>query len=246
MARAREAMPSRHLQEVRREAPVVDPEPVTVLIADDDARFRRIFRELIDYEPDISVVAEASDGEEAIALATEHAPNVALMDIRMPNLSGIEAARVLNQIHPGTKVLMLTVSDEEIDLFEAIKAGASGYLLKDGDPDEVVRAIRQLQSGQAVLAPAMASKLMWAFKSTMREGDDPALRPLLSNRELQILQQLKVRLTTREVGEKLNIPESTVNNHVHNLLHKLHLHLRMQALVDAVRKEMLSEQDPAE
>ena len=115
--------------------------PIRVLIADDDPRFRQVIRSLLDAEDDMDVVAEASDGEEAIALTSEHAPNVVLMDIRMPKLSGLDAALVLDDIHPSAKVVMLTISDDPSDLFEAIRSGASGYLLKDTAADGVADAI---------------------------------------------------------------------------------------------------------
>jgi DNA-binding NarL/FixJ family response regulator len=205
--------------------------PVTVVIADDDATFRRFVRTLLASENDIDVVAEASDGEQVIARASEHAPNVVLMDVRMPKLSGFEAARVLNDIHPSTKVLMLTVSDEESDLFEAIKSGASGYLLKDADPGSIGDAVRRIHVGQAVVSPAVAAKLSATFAAIIRGSGREGIAPILTNREFQMLQQLGDGHATDEIARALGTSEATVNMYLYNVLHKLHRHLRLQALL---------------
>ncbi len=206
--------------------------PITVLIADDDATFRTLVRTLLAAEHDIDVVAEASDGEQVIARASEHAPNVVLMDIRMPKLSGIDAARALNDIHPSSRILMLTVSDEKTDLFEAIKAGASGYLLKDGDPGAIADAVRRLYVGQAVLAPAVAAKLIPTFAEILRGSGHEGIATLLTNREFQVLQQLGDGLRTAEIARTLGTSEATVNTYLHNVLHKLHRHLRLQSMME--------------
>jgi two-component system NarL family response regulator len=205
--------------------------PVTVLIADDDEGFRRFVRTLLASEDDIDVVAEASDGEQAISLASEHAPNVVLMDVRMPKLSGIDATRVLNEIHPSTRVLMFTVSDEESDLFEAIKSGAAGYLLKD-DPSGVGEAVRRVRVGQTVLSPGIAAKLIPTFASALRGTGPEGIAPLLTKREFQVLQQLGDGQTTTAIAESLKTSEATVNSCLYNVLHKLHRHFRVQAILE--------------
>lgn len=212
-------------------------EPIRVLIADDDELFRRVMRSVLATEDDIVVVAEASDGEEAIAMTTEHAPNVALMDVRMPQLTGIDATRALHEIHPTTRVLMLTVSDEQTDLFDAIMAGASGYLLKDLEPDQVPAAIRRTHGGQAVLAPAIAGKVIKVLTDAI--NDDHDLAPLLSSREVDVLRLLRDGLDGGQVGEKLKIPEANVHHHVHNVLSKLHTHVHLRSIVDEVRGEQV-------
>lgn len=205
---------------------------IRVLIAEDHAPFRRLIREEIEGQPDMEIVAEAADGEEAVALVTHHAPHIVLMDVRMPKLSGIEATRALNEIHPNTRVLMLTVSDEESDLIDAVKAGASGYLLKDISPAEVVDAIRHVQAGEAILSRTVAPRLMKELAASVAQGSGH-LRPMLTSRELHVLQQLAAGGTSAQVAEKLGTTESVVNHHVHNVLQKLQVQHRMQLLLEA-------------
>jgi len=136
------------------------PEPIRVLIADDHALFRRGLEMVLDEEDDIDLVGQASDGAEAVTVAGEALPDVVLMDIRMPKTSGIEACRATKEVAPSAKIVMLTISDEEEDLFEAIRAGASGYLLKDIPLDEVAEAVRSVHGGQSLINPSMAGKLL--------------------------------------------------------------------------------------
>jgi DNA-binding NarL/FixJ family response regulator len=204
-------------------------EPIRVLIADDDAPFRRAIIAVLIDEIDIEVVAEASDGEEAITLVTEHAPHVVLMDVRMPGLGGVEAARILNEIHPSTKVAMLTVSDEDADLFGSIKAGASGYLLKDSALEDIADVIREVRTGNAMLSPSMASKLLAEFASMARPADGTPVRAQLSSDEFQILQHVTRGLTTKEVGAKLDIRDDVVKHHVSNVVEKFHVLARIEA-----------------
>jgi two-component system NarL family response regulator len=220
----------------------VNNEPIRVLIAEDDVTFRLVIRSVLDAEPDLEVVAEAPDGEEAIALATEHVPQVVVMDIRMPKLSGIDATRVLKELHPNTKVLMLTISDEEGDLFAAIEAGAAGYLLKDTNPDEVVAAVRRIFTGQATLSPAMAEKLKSELASHVMT-DDAGIRPLVTKPELDVLHHLAAGLTPAAVGAKLGARESVVGSHLYSLLTKLHIHDRMRSVAEAVRAELGFDED---
>ncbi len=159
---------------------------IRVLIADDQAVFRRGLNVVLDSEDDIEVVAEAEDGEEAVAKAEELAPDVVLMDVRMPRINGIEAARRIREMLPTTRILMLTVSDEEDDLYEAIKAGANGYLLKEISVEEVASAIHSVVQGQSLISPSMASKLLNEFNSLARQAAEkkeqlPA--PVLTARE---------------------------------------------------------------
>src|SRR5687767_9161957 len=135
-------------------------EQIRVLVADDHALFRRALAAVFADEEDIELVGEAADGEEAVTMSAELVPDVVLMDVRMPKMLGIEAAKQISTAQPTTKIVMLTVSDEEEDLFEAIKAGASGYLLKEVDPTEIAQAIRQIHAGHSLLSPAVASKLV--------------------------------------------------------------------------------------
>ena len=152
-------------------------EPIRVLIADDHALFRRGLNMVLESEEGIEVVAEAEDGEDAVAKAEEFAPDVVLMDVRMPRMSGIEATRTIRDVIPTAKILMLTVSDEEDDLYEAIKAGANGYLLKEISIEEVADAIRAVVQGQSLISPSMASKLLTEFNTLVQAGRGEAAVP---------------------------------------------------------------------
>jgi DNA-binding NarL/FixJ family response regulator len=212
---------------------------VRVMIADDHALFRQALKTVLDGEPDLDLVAEANDGEEAVRLAEETAPDVILMDVRMPKLAGIEAARMLKERLPTSKVVMLTVSDDEEDLFEAIKAGASGYLLKEINPDEVAQAVRQIQGGQSLLSPSMASKLLTEFATMTKRTEERPYHPRLTEREMEVLRLVAQGMTNREIGKDLHISENTVKNHIRNILEKLHLNSRMEAVIYAVREKLL-------
>jgi two-component system NarL family response regulator len=212
---------------------------IRVLVADDHALFRKALAAVFADEPDIDLVGEASDGEEAVSMAAELMPDVVLMDVRMPKVLGIEATRQIYAAQPTTKIVMLTVSDEEEDVFEAIKAGASGYLLKEVDPTEIASAIRQISEGHSLLSPAVASKLVSEFAAISKRSDERALRPSLTDRELEVLRLAADGLTNRQIGRRLQISENTVKNHIRNILEKLHLHSRMEAVLYAVREELI-------
>ncbi len=216
-------------------------EPIRVLIVDDHALFRRGLQMVLEAEPDIEVVGEATDGMEAHARAEEMTPDVVLMDVRMPKRSGIEAARDIKDTLPSTRILMLTNSDEEADLYEAIKAGASGYLLKEISTEEVADAVRAVQQGQSTISPSMASKLLNEFATMVKRQDERTTvpGPRLTDRELEVLKLVAKGMNNRDIGSELFISENTVKNHVRNILEKLHLHSRMEAVVYAVREKLL-------
>ena len=214
-------------------------ENIRVLICDDHALFRRGLVMVLESEDGIEVVAEAEDGEDAIAKAAETAPDVILMDVRMPKMSGIDATRAIADVVPAAKILMLTVSDEEEDLYEAVKAGATGYLLKEISIEEVANAIRAVITGQSLISPSMASKLLSEFNNLAKAAQQKVMAPKLTDRELQVLKLVAQGLSNREVAEQLFISENTVKNHVRNILEKLHLHSRMEAVVYAVREKLL-------
>jgi DNA-binding NarL/FixJ family response regulator len=217
-----------------------DPDAtIRVLICDDHALFRRGLVMVLESEPGIDVVAEAEDGEEAVRQAEEAAPDVILMDVRMPKMSGIEATRAISDVVPTARILMLTVSDEEEDLYEAVKAGATGYLLKEISIEEVANAIRAVMTGQSLISPSMASKLLSEFNNLAKAAQQKVLAPKLTDRELQVLKLVAQGMSNREVAEQLFISENTVKNHVRNILEKLHLHSRMEAVVYAVREKLL-------
>lgn len=215
---------------------------IRVLVADDHALFRRGLNMVIGEESDICVVGEAHDGAEAVAMAEELVPDVMLMDVRMPKLNGIEAAAKIRDSVPHTRILMLTVSDEDQDLFEALKAGAAGYLLKEISIDEIAEAIRQVHKGQSLISPTMAAKLIAEFTSLAKLAENPSAHvepPKLTDREHEVLQCVAQGMSNREIAEKLYISENTVKNHVRNILEKLHLHSRMEAVIYAVREKIL-------
>jgi DNA-binding NarL/FixJ family response regulator len=216
-------------------------EPVRVLIVDDHALFRRGLQMVLEGETDIDVVGEAGDGQEAIERSESTTPDVVLMDVRMPKRSGIEATRTIKDTLPSTKILMLTISDEEADLYEAIKAGASGYLLKEISIEEVADAVRAVHAGQSLISPSMASKLLYEFAAMVKRRDERAQvpGPRLTSRELEVLKLVAKGLNNRDIGQELFISENTVKNHVRNILEKLHLHSRMEAVVYAVREKLL-------
>jgi two-component system NarL family response regulator len=219
------------------------PEPIRVLIADDHALFRRGLEMVLDEEQDIDLVGQASDGTEAVARAGESLPDVVLMDIRMPKTSGIEAARSMKEAAPSAKIVMLTISDEEEDLFEAIRAGASGYLLKDIPLDEVADAVRAVHGGQSLINPSMAGKLLTEFATLARRDQEerpqqvPA--PKLTEREMEVLKLVARGMNNRDIAKELFISENTVKNHVRNILEKLQIHSRMEAVMIAVREKLI-------
>jgi DNA-binding NarL/FixJ family response regulator len=218
---------------------------IRVVVADDHALFRRGLEMVLESEDDIDVVAEASNGKEALDLAVEHVPDLVLMDVRMPSSggidSGIEATQAIKDAVPNTKILMLTISDEEEDLYDAIKAGASGYLLKEISIEEVADAIRQVHKGQSLISPSMASKLLTEFAAMARKDEEKQQMPApkLTDREMEVLQLVAQGLNNRDIAKELFISENTVKNHVRNILEKLHLHSRMEAVVYAVREKLL-------
>jgi DNA-binding NarL/FixJ family response regulator len=214
-------------------------EPVRVLVVDDQELFRRGLIMLLSGDTDIEVVGEAADGITATELATTTAPDVILLDVRMPRRTGVEACRAIKEAVPATKIIMLTVSDEEADLYESVKNGAAGYLLKDSSIEEVAQAIRVVNEGQSLISPSMAVKLIDEFKqmSKPEREQGPALR--LTERELEVLRLVAKGLNNREVAKELFISENTVKNHVRNILEKLQLHSRMEAVMYAMREKLL-------
>ncbi len=205
---------------------------IRVVIADDQALVRSGFRMIVDARPDLEVVGEAENGVEAVALVRELAPDVILLDIRMPELDGIEATREIVAADNGTRVLVLTTFDADEYVHGAIRAGASGFLLKDVRPTELVDAIRVVASGNALLAPAAVARLLDRFADDRAE---PRELPLdsLTEREEQILRLLASGLSNSEIAATLVLGETTVKTHVSNLLRKLRVRDRVQAVIVA-------------
>jgi DNA-binding NarL/FixJ family response regulator len=216
-------------------------EGLRVLICDDHALFRRGLEMVLENEPDIEVVGEATDGIQAVEKAQELMPDVVLMDVRMPKRSGIEATQQIKELLPHVKILVLTISDEEGDLYDSIKAGAAGYLLKEISTDEVADAIRSVWAGHSRISPAMASKLLTEFQAMTKRADDrqQIAPPRLTDRELEVLRLVAKGLNNRDIAKNLYISENTVKNHIRNILEKLQLHSRMEAVIYAVREKIL-------
>ncbi len=222
-----------------QKGPKAGGEPIRVAVVDDQELFRRGLTMLLGVEDDIEVVGEAGDGVAATELAASTVPDVILMDVRMPKRSGIEACVAIKEVAPTARIIMLTVSDEEADLYDAVKNGASGYLLKDSSIDEVAQAIRVVADGQSLISPSMAIKLLDEFKQMSRSDRQQVPSPRLTDRELEVLKLVAQGLNNREIAKRLFISENTVKNHVRNILEKLQLHSRMEAVMYAVREKLL-------
>ena len=214
-------------------------ESIRVLVVDDQELFRRGLTMLLSVEEGIEVVGEAGDGIEGTEIAASSAPDVVLLDVRMPKRSGIEACKSIKEAVPSAKIIMLTVSDEEADLYEAVKSGAAGYLLKDSSIEEVAQAVRVVSEGQSLISPSMAVKLIDEFKQMSKPEREhmPGLR--LTERELEVLRLVATGKNNREIAKDLFISENTVKNHVRNILEKLQLHSRMEAVMYAVKEKLL-------
>jgi DNA-binding NarL/FixJ family response regulator len=207
-------------------------ETIRVLIADDHALFRDGLRALLASAPDTEFVGEAATGDEAIALAIRLQPDVILMDIQMPSLNGIEATRQIVQASPHIGVLMVTMFEDDPSVFNAMRAGARGYLLKGAKHEEMLRAIRAVGGGEAIFSPAIAARLMEFFGSIKPKASPPAF-PELTEREREILGLIAQGHKNTEIARQLVLSEKTVRNHVSNILSKLHVVDRTHALLRA-------------
>ena len=209
---------------------------VSILLADDQPLLRRGFRMILEAEDDLTVVGEAGNGDEAVELARRHAPDVALMDIRMPGTDGIEATQQITAAGPLPKVLVLTTFDLDEFAFGALRAGASGFLLKDVRPAELVAAIRTVAAGDAVVSPRVTRRLLEEYAHILplapgqREQQCPQLA-MLTERERQVLELLAQGMSNAEIADALIVGEATVKTHVSNVLMKLGLRDRVQAVV---------------
>lgn len=208
--------------------------PITVLLVDDHTLFRSGIRSLLQRHPEFSVVGEAADGVEGIKRAQQLQPQVILLDLNMPGMSGVETLQLLLQDCPGSAVVMLTVSEDAEDLSVALKAGASGYLLKNIDTDYLTRAIRRAAAGETVVAEAMTAKLVAQLQGGAAAPAAVSELDKLTPREREILACLARGDSNKGIARKLDVAESTVKIHVQNVLKKLKLSSRVQAAVYAV------------
>lgn len=242
-----EATTSATRSDEEREALSIE-EIIRVAVADDQRLFARGIAGIVDEQAGMEVVGVAHDGEEAVALCQKEEPDVVLMDVLMPKMDGISATRELRDLLPGTAVLVLTGSEEDEHVFEGIKAGASGYLLKDCTPGELAHAIRAVRSGQTVMGPGIARKMLGTFggaNAAAAGGSDRGARlaPPLTERELEVVKALARGMTDRQIARQLGISEKTVGNHASNVYRKLHIFDRTQAVIYAVREGLVDVAD---
>lgn len=204
---------------------------IRVLVADDQSMVRAGFRMLLTGEEDIEVVAEASNGLEAVEKAVRFEPTVVLMDIRMPELDGLEATRRILAADRDARVLILTTFDLDEYVYEALRAGASGFVLKDDPPEQLIAAIRTVAAGDALLSPAITKRVIGEYTRLPRRPSPPAAVADLSEREREVFRLIALGLSNAEIGQELFISETTVKTHVTHILSKLDLRDRVQAVV---------------
>jgi DNA-binding NarL/FixJ family response regulator len=220
---------------------------IRVLLADDEAMVREGFRLILESQPDIEVVAEAADGSEAVQLARELKPSVVLMDIRMPKLDGLEATRRLLTSQTGTRVLVLTTFDNDEIVYEALKSGASGFLLKSAPRDQLVGSVRIVAGGEQLLAPAITRRLIEDFVRRPSPGaSQPTELEALSERELDVLRLIARGRSNDEIAHQLFVSESTVKTHIGRIFAKLGLRDRAQAVVIAYETGLVHPGDAAQ
>jgi DNA-binding NarL/FixJ family response regulator len=210
--------------------------PIKLMIADDHKLFREGLKALFAVTDDIEIVAEAEDGESALKKCTELQPDVILMDINMPGLNGIHATQQIVEKFPQIGIIMLTMLEDDASVFNAMRAGARGYLLKGADPQEVLSVIRAVAEGQALFGPAIAMRLMNYFKELSLRPSSPQLHtsfPDLTERELEVLRLISQGLNNQEIAQKLVLSPKTVRNHITNIFSKLQVADRAQAIVRA-------------
>jgi DNA-binding NarL/FixJ family response regulator len=214
-----------------------DEEIVRVAVVDDQRLFTKGLSGLVDMLDGIEVVGVAFDGEEAVALCRKEEPDVVLMDISMPKMDGISATRQIRDLLPQTAIIILTGHEEDEHVFEGIKAGAQGYLLKDSEPEDLSRAIRMVHAGATIIAPDLAQKMLNTFESS--PGSSQRAPPPLTERELEVIRALAQGMSDRQIAGALGISEKTVRNHTSNIYRKLHIFDRTQAVIYAIREGVI-------
>jgi len=212
-----------------------------ILLVDDHVLFRKGVASLLSSREDVKVVGEAGNGREAIDLARRTVPDVILMDVHMPHCNGLDAVRAIKREMPQVKIIMLTVDENDDCLFEAVKSGAQGYLLKKLDPQQLFDMLEVVARGEVALSPPMMAKILNEFRQPVTETDKgDRVRESLSSREMDVLELVVQGATNKEIADVLNITENTVKKHLQSILSKLHLQNRIQAAVYAVREGLLN------
>ena len=222
------------------------PDPIRIMLVDDQALLRVGFRMVLEAEDDFNVVAEAGDGAQAIALAASLRPQVILLDVRMPGLDGIEATRQIMAAHPETRIIILTTFDLDEYAFGGLRAGASGFLLKNAEPGELIAAIRTVVSGEASVSPRVTRRLLDLFGTQLPQADTEtgcAAKALaaLTERETEVFLAIAEGLSNPELAERFFLSESTVKTHVGRILHKLGLRDRVQAVILAYEQGLVGQ-----
>ncbi len=213
---------------------------ITILLADDHVLVREGTRELLEHEKDMTVVGEAGDGEEAVALTADLRPDVVIMDIAMPKLNGIEATKRIKDIHPDSAVLILSAYDDDQYVFALLEAGAAGYLLKDVPSHELVNAIRAVNGGESILHPTIARKVIDRFASPRGEETAGVGVDRLSGREMEVLELAAKGMTNMEIANELVLSVRTVQGHLSNIFSKMHVGSRTEAVIQALRMGWLT------
>jgi len=218
----------------------------SVLIADDQSLVRAGFRLILESQPDFAVIGEAPDGEQAVALARRHRPEVILMDIRMPRMDGLEATRqILQDGLSGCRIVILTTFDLDEYVYAALRAGACGFLLKDVTPEQLIAAVRLVAAGDALLAPSITRRLIERYAARNARSELTADLSSLTERELEVLRLMARGLNNEAIGETLFVSEATVKTHVAHILDKLHVENRVQAVVAAYESRLVTPGEPA-
>lgn len=211
-------------------------EQIRLLLVEDHTLIRDGLKKILTLEEKFKIVGEAANGEEAVQLAQELYPDVILMDINMPVMNGIEASRHIKGLIPQAEIIALTIHDDEEYVFELVKAGISGYIMKDISADGLIDAVEKVASGGSVFNPAIAQKLLGEFRRLSQDGDEP---PRLTTREMEVLEHVARGESNKQIADKLFISEKTVKNHLTNIFRKLDVEDRLQAMLYAVRHRLV-------
>jgi DNA-binding NarL/FixJ family response regulator len=218
---------------------MIDAQPIRVVLADDHAVVRKGIREFLEEEGDITVVAEATDGEQAVAQVAAHEPDVAVLDIQMPGASGIEATRRIKAEHPNVRVLILSAYDDDPYIFALLQAGASGYILKTADSAEIVQAVRAVHRGESALDTAVTQKVVQQLATGHPLGAQATVESL-TNREVEVLRLAAKGWTNKAIGRALSISDRTVQGHLANIYGKLNVSSRTEAVTEALKQGWLT------
>lgn len=215
--------------------------PITILIVDDHALLRQGIKKVLDLESDLSVIGEAGDGDEAIKMALQLKPDIVLLDVNMPKKNGLEVTKELRQLAPHIKIVLLTIHDDENYVIEVIKAGATGYLLKDIEPGMLIKAIRSVHLGESFIYPTLARRLFFEVDQEKKSENQRTRgsQDSLTSREIEVLQLIGQGLSNQEMAQKLFLSEKTVKNHLTNIFRKINVSDRTQAVIYAIKHKIV-------